>query len=400
MRVLYTFLLLLLTPFLFFVFPRGFLSRFWINKKHPKSYWLHCASLGEVNALIPFIETLKKQTSLPLVLSVFTQTGYQRALKIQNIIVIYLPLDFVWVMRVFFKKLNPQKIFIMETELWVNFLLEAQKRKIDTYLINARLSEKSFLNYQKYAPSFFIRALQNITYIYCQSKTDKQRFLDLKINKKNITVTGNLKFDIKINKQTKSQIEIKKHYDWQGRKVFLAASVREGEEVLVLECFKKLKEKFPNILLIIAPRHKNQFKVVEQLLKQHQFVFSKRTKKSIKKEDEVFLLDTFGELMLFYDFAQVIFVGGSLKNYGGHNLIEAAIFNAATIVGPYMHHSIDVMRLFKEKEAVIQVENVQNLTKKVIELFSDEALRLQTINNAHQLIKENKGQIKKIIAVI
>lgn len=400
MRILYKFLLLIFTPVLFFVFPKSFFSRIWLRKKLKQSYWLHCASLGEINALISFIETLKKQTSLPLVLSVWTKTGYERALKIADITVIYFPLDFSWIMRSFLKKINPKKIFIMETELWANFLFEAQKKGIKTYLINARLSENAFLNYHKYAPTFFIKALQSITHIYAQSTQDEQRFLALKINQKNISITGNLKFDIELNRKTKNQIEIKKQYDWQDRKVFLAASVREGEEVLILECFTKLKEKYPNSLLIIAPRHKNQFKVVEQLLEQQQFIFSKRTQKSVKKEDEVFLLDTFGELILFYDFAQVIFVGGSLKNYGGHNLIEAAIFNAATIVGPFMQNSKDVVRLFKEKEAVVEVENVESLVQKVNELFLNENLRMQQVKNAHQLIEENKGQIKKIMSTI
>jgi 3-deoxy-D-manno-octulosonic-acid transferase len=139
--------------------------------------------------------------------------------------------------------------------------------------------------------------------------------------------------------------------------------------------------------------------VVEELLKQQKFIFSKRTQRESKKEDEVFLLDTLGELILFYDFAQVIFIGGSLKNYGGHNLIEAAIFNAVTIVGPHMQNSADVVRLFKEKEAVIQVKDVDNLVEKASELFLNEDLRIQKINNAHNLIAKNKGQIKQIMTL-
>lgn len=401
MRILYKFLLLIFTPILFLIFPKGFFSRFWTKYKYSKSYWLHCSSLGEVNALLPFIQSLKNQINIDLVLSVWTKTGYQRALKIKNITVIYFPLDFVWIIRYFFKVLNPQKIFIMETELWANFLLEAHKKKIDTYLINGRLSEKSFLRYQKYAPSFFINALQNISHIYCQSEQDKQRFLALKFNEKKISVTGNLKFDISLDEETKKNIKsIKKQYNWQDRKVFLAASVREGEEILVLECYQKLKENIPNLLLIIAPRHKAQFKIVESLLKQQNLIFSKRSQFNSKKEDEVFLLNTLGELILFYDFAQVIFIGGSLKNYGGHNLIEAAIFNAVTIVGPFMQNSKDVVRLFKEKEAVIEVENVKNLVQKANELFLNENLRTQKFNNAHKLIENNQGQIEKIMSTI
>ena len=401
MRILYKFLLLILTPVLFLIFPKGFLSRIWIGKKLKQSYWLHCASLGEVNALLPFIQNLKKQTNIPLVLSVWTKTGYQRALKIKNITVIYLPLDFVWIIRHFFKALNPQKIFIMETELWANFLGEAQKQGIKTFLINARLSDKSFWKYKKYAPNFFIKTLQNISHIYAQSTQDKQRFLALQINEKKISVSGNLKFDIELDDQIKLDIiKLKEQYYWQDRKVFLAASVREGEEILVLECYQKLKEKTPNLLLIIAPRHKAQFKIVENLLKQQNLTSSKRSQLNSKKEDEVFLLDTLGELILFYDFAQVIFIGGSLKNYGGHNLIEAAIFNAATIVGPFMQNSKDVVRLFKEKEAVIEVENVENLVQKINELFLNENLRMQQVNNAHQLIENNQGQIEKIMSTI
>jgi 3-deoxy-D-manno-octulosonic-acid transferase len=183
-KFLYKFLLLIFTPFLFLTFPKSFFSRIRTKKALKQSYWLHCSSLGEVNATIPFIQGLKKKTDTSIVLSVFTKTGYQRALKIEGITVIYLPLDFVWIVRHFFKKLNPQKIFIMETELWANFLLEAHNQKIKTYIINARLSEKSSLRYKKYAPAFFIKALQNINYIYCQSAQDKQRFLDLQINEK------------------------------------------------------------------------------------------------------------------------------------------------------------------------------------------------------------------------
>jgi 3-deoxy-D-manno-octulosonic-acid transferase len=152
-------------------------------------------------------------------------------------------------------------------------------------------------------------------------------------------------------------------------------------------------------LLIIAPRHKKQFKVVAELLKQQKFIFSSRSKQNSKKEDEVFLLDTLGELILFYDFAQIIFIGGSLKNYGGHNLIEAAIFKAVIIVGPYMQNSADVVRLFKEKEAIVQVKNVKNLIEKASELLLDENLRIQKINNAHDLIAQNKGQIKQIMTL-
>ncbi|SFV67330.1 3-deoxy-D-manno-octulosonic-acid transferase [hydrothermal vent metagenome] len=392
-RFFYNLLILLLIPLIFFKFSNGFFSRLRINKKFKKCIWLHCASLGEINALMPFINELKQQ-QIPLVISTFTASGFKKAKEIKGVNVIYLPLDIPFIIRGFLRKLNPKKIFIAETEIWPNLLNECFKQQIPIYLVNARLSEKSLNKYLRFAPKFFLNDIKNITHIYAQSEVNKQRFLKLGVNKNKLTNMGNLKFNISVDKE--KELSIKKQYENINRTILVMGSVRTKEVDFLIDTFKQLKEFLPDLLLIIAPRHLQVCELIIKIAYKKELSLSLRTDNKFIDED-ILLLDTLGELQPIYSIADVVFIGGSLfKQYGGHNVIEAALFKAPVVVGKYMDNSLEIVELFKEKEAIIQVKQ-NELMAELLVLLKDKTKCKQINTNAKQVIADNKADFSKLI---
>ena len=293
--------------------------------------WFHAASVGEVIASQKLLEGIRERfPGRRLLVSTFTPTGNEAAKeKLKADGVIFLPLDFPWAVNRAVKKVNPSTLILMETELWPNLIRKAGSMGIPVVLVNGRISDTSYGKYWFISP-LLKKVFESITLFLMQSEGDAQRIIILGAERSRVTVTGNIKFDINSVDKAIGFME-----SWGGP-VLLAGSTRTGEESPVLDVYKGLRERYPALKLVLAPRHLDRIIEVEGILKETGLQYSKRSEISDRLDLPVLLLDTLGELVSFYKYADVVFIGGSLIPHGGQNPLEAAYFSKPIIFGPHM----------------------------------------------------------------
>ncbi len=400
MNSIYTFLLFIYSLLVFFRFPTSFLRRFASFNKHNNCIWIHCSSVGEVKAAIPFIEKLKiKKPNIDIVLSVFTKTGYLEAKKIANISFYYQPLDFKFLINKAISKLNPNMLILIETEIWANLIGECKNKGVPVYLINARLSNRTYKYFREHFFYFSKKTINKISHIYCQSVEDSIKFSGLGVDSKKLTVLTNMKFEVSITNELKEKItKLKTEFNFYDKySVLIAGSIREREEEFIINTYKNLKTKIKNLVLIIAPRHTPQFKVVNKICSAKNIVLSRHSKKDFNNNTEVYLLDTFGDLTAFYALSDIAIMGGSFENYGGHNVVEPALFSLPIIIGRYTSNFTDVINKFLDKDAIIQLESKSELENKIFNLLNDEVMRKNLGLKAKSVVDNNKGVNDKIL---
>ncbi|MDD5215259.1 MAG: lipid IV(A) 3-deoxy-D-manno-octulosonic acid transferase, partial [Methylococcales bacterium] len=298
--------------------------------------WFHAVSVGESEALFPLIRLIQtRHLQLQILITTTTPTGSARVRAVlgDSVQHVYLPYDLPDVVTRFLNAFKPKIAVIVETEIWANLYHACAKKQIPLYLINARLSERSVRGYQK-IPALVLPALTAITKIATQTEADKPRFIQIGAKSENVQNLGNIKFDVTIADEVLSQGQHLKNQLFKNRFVFLAASTHEGEEVLLLDAYQNLKKLIPELLLAIAPRHPERFSHVENLANQANLKTITRTSNKICQPDtDVFLIDTLGELKLFYATADLAFVGGSFVPIGGHNVLEPAAVGVPVLFG-------------------------------------------------------------------
>lgn len=361
--------------------------------------WFHAVSVGECEALFPLIHLLQsRQPQLSILITTTTPTGSARVKTVlgDSVQHVYLPYDLPDVITRFLKTFKPKIAVIVETEIWANLYHACAKKQIPLYLINARLSEKSVRGYQK-VPFLAIPALNTITKIATQTESDKERFIEIGANPNIVKNLGNIKFDVTISDAALNQGFALKTELFKNRFVLLAASTHEGEENLLLDCYKKLKLHIPELLLAIAPRHPERFAVVENLAKNTGLTIVTRTsQQSCTKETDIFLIDTLGELKLFYATADIAFVGGSLIPIGGHNVLEPAAVGVPVLFGLEMHNFTFIAEKMLATQAAIQCNNIAELEIQIAELYNQPELRNTLTVNAKKFVAQNQGATEKI----
>ncbi|MBU1154164.1 3-deoxy-D-manno-octulosonic acid transferase [bacterium] len=366
-----------------------------------KCIWFHAVSVGEVLAAQPIIkETKRAFPDQNIVLSVWTKTGFEIASKkIEEInLLFYFPFDIYWVVKNFLRKINPSLIIILETEIWPNFLYLANKMNIPIILANGRISKKSLSKYRIIPKKFSREVLDKHTMFCMQSEGALKNIISLGANPQKVKIYGNSKFDqvyLKWTEQEKENLLVSLSLSKQD-KIIVVGSSHKGEEELFIETFSLLKKDFINLRLIIAPRHLERIIEIESILKHKKISFFKYPQDS-KKEAEVIIVNTIGDLIKFYHLATIVIIGGSFVPVGGHNIIEPAFLKKPMIVGPYMENFSDLVELFKEKDACLQVENKLYLKDIIKDLLLKEETRLNLGLNAYQVAKENQGTSEKII---
>lgn len=334
--------------------------------------WIHCASVGETNLIKPFINKILDNTNKNILLTVITDTGYENAKKKytnSRIKIEYFPLDNPFILNKIFKKIKITKIFLIETEIWKNFIDIAHKNNIKIYLINGRISDKSFKTYLKF--KFILKKIFNKIELFCmQSEIDKERIIKLGAKDKKVVSTGNLKFSIELEKYSEEELnEIKNMYKIENRKIFVAGSTRDGEEEILLKIFDKLE----NTILFIVPRHLERVKEIEELLKNRKYsLYSKKENKDV----DIVIVDKMGVLRKFYALSDISFVGGTLVNIGGHSLLEPLGYNKTPIFGKYLQNvkyisekilDYDIgYKVESEKEFLESINNIENQNEKDI----------------------------------
>lgn len=417
-RIFYSLALILISPLIVFYlyvlrgkknkgYRAHFKERFGFISKHlfnnsAKPVVFHCASVGEVLAAAPLIKALQKQhPQLNILITCNTPTGRaQISEQFKNTVACcYLPIDFAGSSARFLKRVNPQALCILETELWPNLMAISHKKNIPVLVLNARLSEKSQQGYQKVAGLTHI-IMRSISVLASHNKNDAKRFVELGLPSSKSHVTGSIKFDITpSNEQLTKVANLKAEYKTKERFVWVAGSTHPLEHEMILNAHQQLLKKHPNALLVIAPRHPEQFDKVADTLTQSPLSFSRRSNNNYQNE-QVLLADTLGELQCLYGAANVSYIGGSLIRRGGHNPLEAAAFSVGVITGPHTYNFDHIYpELIKLKGAVV-VENTDELAKQLINL-SQNTKACQSLGiKAQQCVVKNQGAIEKTLTII
>ncbi|MBH0068689.1 lipid IV(A) 3-deoxy-D-manno-octulosonic acid transferase [Pseudoalteromonas sp. NZS100] len=417
-RIFYSFALIIISPLIVFYlyilrgkknqgYRAHFKERFGFVSKSlftvkTKPLVFHCASVGEVLAATPLIKALQKaHPNLNILITCNTPTGREQILsQFKNTVACsYLPIDFPFATARFLKRIKPQALCILETELWPNLMAISHKKNIPVLVINARLSEKSQQGYQKVAKLTHI-IMRSITVLASHNKTDAKRFIELGLEASKSHVTGSIKFDITPSEEQLAKVlNLKQLYSSNERFVWVAGSTHPVEHELVLSAHQELLKKQPNALLIIAPRHPEQFDKVAELLTQSPLSFSRRSQNNYNNE-QILLADTLGELQCLYGSANVSFIGGSLIRRGGHNPLESAAFSVGVITGPHTYNFDHVYPELTKLKGAVVVDSNDELAKQLI-TFSQNTKACQTLGiKAAQCVAKNQGAIQKTLTII
>jgi len=374
--------------------------------------WLHCVSVGETQAARPLAQRLKQQfPHHSLVVSTITLTGQKLARDVfgtQAQSVFYFPFDWRWSVRRTLNAIDPAAVLIMETELWPNFLRECKDRRIPVALVNGRISKQSYRRYS-WIKFFLRRVLSSLTIAVMQSETDARRLEALGMPGEKLFTGGNLKFDAGIGKDlSQTTAEIANRFGLRsGVPLILAASTHAPEEQIILESFMQLRTKQP-VRLMIAPRHPERFNEVASLTQNAGLSWTRRTNAAAPEDAiaSVILLDTIGELPATYSLATVVFVGGSIVDRGGHNVLEPAAAGSVVVTGAHTHNFHAIVSLMQEAGAMIQLPPLQGadaareLTKVISRILADPEQRAELGRRAKQLVANNQGAAERTMKFI
>ncbi|ELB2928900.1 lipid IV(A) 3-deoxy-D-manno-octulosonic acid transferase [Vibrio alginolyticus] len=384
-RIVYTILLALASPLLLFglykskpnkpKFGSRWKEHFGITpklKSNDKPIWIHAVSVGESIAATPLIKALKEQNpEQSILVTTTTSTGAEQIAKLGDLIEHrYMPIDFGFAIKGFLKAVQPKQMLIIETELWPNTLHHVYKAGIPITVVNARLSEKSCQNYAK-IQRLFNQLHPCLTQVLCQTDSDAERFERLGVEKKKLSVTGSIKFDIQISEQVKQQGQQLRAQLGKDRPIWIAASTHKGEDEQVLDAHRQVLKSLPNALLVLVPRHPERFDDVFALCQNSGFNSTRRTNAAIVNADtQVYLADTMGEMLILLGASDVCFMAGSLlgDKVGGHNVLEPVALNVPVISGPsYFNFKAIVEDMIALN--IIDITDKTQLASKVLERF-------------------------------
>lgn len=398
-------------------FHPGFLSRWGFFSKDVQNslagkrpIWLHMVSVGEAQALRILLEKLRKEyPARKIALSTVTPTGNKiaRSIAVEGDVVFYLPLDVSFIVRSVVDLINPCLFIIAETEIWPNLITYVNKRDIPIISVNSRISDKSFNSYKLI--KFLLQGILNKISFFCvQTQTDSQRLLALGVDSKKIKLTGNMKFDITDYADKKNNAEDADYRLKLGLnaddKLLVAGSTHSGEDEIILEAYKELLVEFPDLKLLLAPRHPERAREAEKLVLScglgSVFISKLRGMIDDRRGTTVFILDTIGQLRDFYAVSDIVFVGGSLIKKGGQNILEPAALAKPIIFGPYMFNFRDIAELFLISGAAVLVKNKEELREKIKDLLLHPENALELGRRAKELLLKNQGASERNFKII
>jgi 3-deoxy-D-manno-octulosonic-acid transferase len=372
-------------------------------KNIQNGFCFHCVSVGEAVAAIELIKQIQRHyPDKPITVTTTTPTGSDRVKAAfgDSVFHVYLPFDTPGAIKRFFKKVKPQLLIIIETELWPNLLHYANQFGTKTILANARLSEKSAKGYLKIA-KLTQEMMNNIDLVAAQNQQDAERFGQLGLATNKLTVTGSIKFDINIDEQLKQHCQTLKTQWAPKRLVWVVGSTHLGEDELILQAFKQVLSVQSDALLVLVPRHPERFDQVAEMIAQAQLKMIRRSDNiAPDAQVQVVLGDTMGELMLFWGIADIAFIGGSLVEHGGHNPLEPALFGVPVLTGPHVFNFAQVYQLMSDKKAVLITPDAQSLATSVIQLLEDQGYREKLGQCGFSVVEENRGALARLTAEI
>ncbi|MDQ3667152.1 MAG: 3-deoxy-D-manno-octulosonic acid transferase [Acidobacteriota bacterium] len=376
--------------------------------------WIHCVSVGESHAARPLVRGIRHRfPDVVLVVSTTTLTGQNLArelFKSEVAKVFYFPFDWRWTVRRALKAINPSAVLILETELWPGFLRECHIQQIPVAIVNGRISHQSFRRY-KCISRFVSRVLECLSVGIMQTEADAERIRTLGLAPSKVFVSGNLKFDAGTMPSSNTLAgELQQRFDIVNKApLILAASTHPPEERLMLEAFQRLRTgSAQKLRLMLAPRHPERFADVASLLDNSRLTWTRRSNLAspIDQTCDAILLDTIGELPAIYSLAAVVFVGGSIANIGGHNILEPAAVGAAIVTGAHTHNFDGIVTVFAKNHAIIQLPFLSDgqagraLGKVFKELLNDKQRRRELGQRAKQMVEQNQGASERTLDLL
>jgi 3-deoxy-D-manno-octulosonic-acid transferase len=414
-RALYTFTMYLLTPVILYRLAiRGlrypeYFERwrerfgFFPTPNFNQSIWVHAVSVGEVNAAVPLIEALMQQyPKHPFVITTVTPTGSSRVRQLygSKVFHVYLPYDLPASVRRFLRRTKPALAVVMETEIWPNLFMACAQRKIPIVVANARLSARSLKGYGPVRP--LARSALRCAYaVAAQSPQDAERLLQLGANPANLTITGNVKYDMLVPPELLPNAATMRQQWGVTRPVWIAASTHEGEELAMIEAQHKVLARYPDALLLIAPRHPERFKPVIQLCQHHGLHTSVRSENiNITENTQCFVIDTLGELLTYYACSDVAFVAGSFDRIGGHNVLEPAALGRPVLVGPHTFNFEEITESLLSAGAARRIDQPAQLGEYIIALLGDPETREHMAKAGLTVVARERGAVARIMQIV
>ena len=360
--------------------------------------WIHAVSVGEVKAVEKLISRIRQQfPGRPLVVSTTTPTGQQLARDRRDLIdhTFYFPLDLPGAISRTLDRVQPQLVIIAETEIWPNFLRICRQRNVPVMMINGRISDKSLPGYAKLR-RWLRPVLDNYLVLGMQSEQDRDRIESIGAKAERVAVFGNLKYDITPPARPLDPRLVAFLKNWP--ELWIAASTMPGEDELVLDSYIGLKQSRPGLKLMLAPRHPDRAETILELIKARQLIGVRRS--ALTQDGDVLVLDTVGELASCFEFASIVFVGGSLVERGGHNVLEPASHSKPVVFGPHMENFREISKLFLEAQAAIQIGKASELAPTVARVLGNPSLANSLGREARQLVTRNAGATDRVMTFI
>ena len=351
----------------------------------------HGVSVGEVIALENLIKKTKETfPECKLVITTGTKTGQEIAKKkFEGIadFITYFPLDITFCVKSFLNKINPNVVLIAETEIWPTFALYCKKKNIPLYIINGRISDSTYRSYKLLTP-FFKQLFKNYAGIFTQSEQDKEKFINIGASTEKTDVMRNLKFDVK---------KVHADFDLGEGRIIIAGSTHKGEDEIILNTFTKLKKEFPDIKLLLAPRHLTRENEVKSLVEKTNLPYGLRSNNDRFDKNDIIILNTIGELSKIYQICDFAFIGGSFNKTGGHNPLEAVVYEKPAISGPSIHNFKDIYWLLTQSNAGKVVKTPQELKEYMRKLLSDKEFYLKACSDCKTIFEEQQGALEFVI---
>lgn len=372
------------------------------------SIWIHAVSVGEAltaRAILPDLRRL--YPGLRIFVSTTTLSGQQIArTRLQDVdAVFFFPFDLPPFVNRTLRLVRPKLFIMMETEIWPNLLSACRRQGVRTLLVNGRISSRSYPRY-KLARRFFRHVLTDVDRFCMQSDESARRIVQIGADPARVVVTGSLKFeslDLSAAAAGRGAGRVLRFFRISpGRPVLIAGSTMKGEEALVLQAFSAVRREWPDALLVLAPRKPERFGEAEALARAEGMSVSRRSALPVDAEPRtaVVVLDSIGELAHLFQVASLVFIGGSLVDHGGHNILEPAAHGKPILFGPHMQNFAEIAEAFVASHAAIQVRDAGELAEACVRLIGDPVERARLGAAARAMVEANRGAKPRTLEAI
>ena len=370
--------------------------------------WIRAVSVGEIGMALRLIEELKRQSpDFKAVISTTTSTGYalglQRRADRQWIEIIYNPIDFYPIVSLCWRQIRPREAILIDSDLWPSFLALAKAHRSPVYLANARLSRRSERRYAKLRSVTQTLFWRNVTTLFAQDHGDAERWKRIGVSADRIKVTGSMKYDTNDSASgidSRFSVWLQKHGIKAGRPILLGGSLHPGEEDLLLSGFQLLQAEFPQLFLILVPRHVERTREIVHLLRARGVRFALRSEPDFQHDPSILLVNTTGELRDWYSAATVVVVGKSFYGVGGQNPIEPILSGKPVVVGPHMENFKYIVDELRAAGGIIQLHSADALVPTIADLLRNPSAASSVVARASKAMAQHQGAVRRTASMI